>query len=853
MAESSGELLGGRYRLLGERTSFPFGAWWEAEDDQGARTVVLRMNAEVADPAAKAKAAVAATAKLESAHVVQWADGGVDAKGHGWLAAPMFGPWSLTEHVTKGEGVPPAEATPLMHQLARAMAAGEAQGLHHNTLTSEFVRLVPLPEGGYGVKVYGFGLSDLLPSYKPLRKQDAYLGVPDYMSPELCSGKAAEGASADIYALGIIMYESVRGRPPFAPTFASASASTTLKRHIFEKPLPLHVRYANAPFIKTYETICFKALAKTANRRHLSVAELEKELELLIVDEMRSQVVSLDAVSGRGPTTSRRLRTQVIAQIPIEEPPKAEVKIQAAPVASVTTKAAEPVVTKAPDAASAGRAPDAASAGRAPDAASAGRAPATASPPAGRAAEVKAEPAKAEPVVTKASEPVKAEPVAVKAAEPVKVADAPEPVKAAAPTVSSVVVEPEPEDEDEPEATPEPMQRRGDSTLVFAGLGPAVREFADAVRKIDEEEDGSGEDDVLPAGATGSNAPRKGKKKKGRKGSTGLQAAVSAPMPEPKPAATTPSAATIVTPKAEMPTGEGPGTAAGAKADLSGARIRKKDEPAPAAAKAKAPAAKGKDEEEWFGDDETTPKKGSKAWIFLLLAAAVVILVIILLMSGGDKGDKAEAPVGTAPSGQRYAMESEPTTPGSGTLTAATPNVPPPSEPAKVAEVAKVEPPKPAEAPPAAEVPSKPEVAKVEPPKPPEPGKIEAPKVEAPKVEAPKAPEPAKVEPTKVDKEPAKVEPAKVEKEPTKVEPTKVEKEPTKVEPAKVEKTDPPGSPEDQFRQKAAHYIQLGMQAYKGENWKLAIGYFKKAQEADPNNIQAARYLKQAQDKLAGQ
>ncbi|MBL8786453.1 MAG: hypothetical protein JNJ59_16240, partial [Deltaproteobacteria bacterium] len=118
MAESSGELLGGRYRLLGERTSFPFGSWWEAEDDQGARTVVLRMHAEVVDPAGKAKAAIATTASIDSPHIVPWADGGVDAQGHGWLAAPMFGPWSLTEHVSRGEGVPPAEAAPLVHQLA---------------------------------------------------------------------------------------------------------------------------------------------------------------------------------------------------------------------------------------------------------------------------------------------------------------------------------------------------------------------------------------------------------------------------------------------------------------------------------------------------------------------------------------------------------------------------------------------------------------------------------------------------------------------------------------------------------------------------------------------------------------
>src|SRR5690606_7957322 len=143
----------------------------------------------------------------------------------------------------------------------------------------------------------------------------------------------------------------------------------------------------------------------------------------------------------------------------------------------------------------------------------------------------------------------------------------------------------------------------------------------------------------------------------------------------------------------------------------------------------------------------------------------------------------------------------------------------------------------------------------------PEPARVEAPPPTPAKVEPKPAkvePEPAKVEapaptPTKVEPKPAKVEPepAKVEAPPPT--PTKVEPEPARVEPEPAPaKVDPPGSPEDQFRQKAKHYIELGIQAYKSENYKLAIGYFKKAQEADPSNAMAARYLKQATDK-AGQ
>jgi len=884
MAESSGEFLGGRYRLLGERTSFPFGAWWEAEDDQGARTVVLRMNAEVAEPAAKAKAAVAATASLDSAHIVPWADGGVDAKGQGWLAAPMFGPWSLTEHVTRTEGIPPAEAAPLMHQVVRAVAAGEAVGVAHNTLTSEFVRLVPLPEGGYGMKVYGFGLSDLLPSYKPLRKQDAYLGVPDYMSPELCSGKAAEGASADIYALGIIMYEAVRGRPPFAPTFASASASTTLKRHIFEKPLPLHVRYANAPFIKTYENICFKALAKTANRRQLTVAEFEKELEALIVDEMRSQVVSLAAVSGRGPSTSRRLRTQVIAQIPVDEP-KVVVKPEPKPAAVVVQKAAEPAPAARPaEPVKAAVSPSAADAGKAAVAASsadAGKAPvAASSADAGKAAVSPSSADAGKAAVSPSSADAGKAALSPSAADAGKAAlsaSSAEPVRALEPMRAP---EPEPDEPDddfnEPEAAETPSSpRRGDSTLVFAGLGPAVRELAEAARKADEDEEGTGEDEAEPIGAQ-PNPNRKGKKgKKGRKAtgvshSASTQQAIERPEPVRAVAAaavsTTPSSATIMTSKvSEAATGEGAGTAAGAKGDPSGARIRKKDE-ATTVTPPKSKPAKGKDEEEWFGDEETTQRKNSKVWIFLLLAAAVVIVVVILLMSGGknDGAPVGSIPAGITPTAQRYRLESEPL-PAAGTpSTAAVTQPAPAAVPAPVVEVVPTpEPPKTVEAsatltaagpavaptPPTEPVkiePVKAEPAKVEPVAKVEPAKTEPTRIEPAKVEPTKMATPTKVEPAKV--EPKKVEP-KVE--PAKVEPKKVE---PKVEPAKVEtpaKVDPPGSPEDQFRAKAKHYIELGMQAYKSENYKLAIGYFKKAQEADPTNIQASRYLKQAQEKAA--
>ncbi len=791
MAESSGELLGGRYRLLGERAAFPFGAWWEAEDDQGARTVVLRMHPEVVDPAKKAKDAVDIGAKIDTPHLVPWADGGVDQNGHGWLAAPMFGPWSLIEHVSRGEGgVPPAEAAPLMHQLARAIASGEKAGVMHHALSSELVRLVPLPEGGYGVKIYGYGLADMLPAYKPLRKQDAYLGVPDYMSPEMCGGKASEGASADIYAVGILMYEAVRGRPPFAPTFASASASTTLKRHIFEKPLPLHVRYANAPFIKSYEAICFKALAKTANRRQATVAELEKELELLLTEEMRAQIVPLTAISGRNPSTSRRLRTQVLPSVPLEAP-------------SV--------------------------------------------------------------VVAPEPEP---EP------EPTKKVEVPSTFQAA----STVMEMPKAEERAPAEVAEKP--RRQEGTLVFAGLGPAVREMAEnakaesakveaakaeaeAAEASDESDDeGSTEEEAISASATPLGG-KKGKKKKGRKGSTGAPVVSnSAPTSQAaRPVAQAVASVVVSSGKSEAATGETPAASASAMAEPKEARVRRKDDQtvrnphATDAAVAAGISEKRRDEqEEWFNKgEEQEQKPQSKAWLFLLLAAAVVVVVVLILTMGG-KSEPAQPkePAGAAP-GSRYAIGDEKSQgaskPGDGAAAGVNAPVAKPDAAAAVeakpAEVAPVEA-KPAE------------VAPVE-AKPAEVAPVEAKPAEVVPVEA----KPAEVKPAEtkpVVAQPPVVKPAEtkpVEAKPAVVKPVEtkpVEAKPAVVKPAETKpaETKPAaGSPEDQFKAQAANYMNLGIDAFKKENYKLAAGYFKRAQDADPSNKTAGVYLKRAQEKLA--
>ncbi len=871
MATASGELLGNRFKLLSERNVFPFGAWWEAEDDQGARTLVFRLHVQVSDPAAAVAAAIESSRRIDSPHVVAWIDGGVDAAGRGWLAAPMLGPWSFAEHIGRTEGIEPAEAAPLIHQVARGMAGAEKAGVVHHALGSDFLRVVPLPDGSNSIRIYGYGLSDVLPPYKPLRKQDAYVGVPDYMAPELCGGKAVDGTSADIYAIGILMYEAVRGKPPFAPTFASASASTTLKRHIFEKPLPLHVRYATTRYIKPYEAICFKALNKASNRRQATLAELEGELEALVTGEMQLHVVSLEAVGARPPQTARRSRTQIIesqgGQVNVHVSQLGLAKAEPAPEGALTVEPA----AEAPEPAD------------------------KAAEPAAKASEfvdkVAELVAKASEPADKAAEPaVEASEPAAKAPEPAAPASEPEahaPDSGASAGViiddASIVVDDDLEDDIE---ASEPA-RASVKTKMFTGLAAQV----DATVDDDRREESATPDDTdtkeRDGGGRGKGKKGRHKTRKSRRPTISSQAEPTATAesesPERKRAAAAPTVV-MAAARSQVDTRD---EGASARVDTGSAARPKvsskvSDKDAVQKETKAGPSGVQDEQDAWFdagGDDVVLPKKRSLVPLLLLGLLAIIVAIVVVTLSSTPPPEPA-APA--EPEGPRYGLKSsvgsEPAVPDAAEPPPATPAAeptptqaeptptatePPPAipEPTPAAE------PPPAEAelaPDAPEPPSEPAAAPPEPkpvvadPKPePKPKRVVAePKPEPKPVVAEPKPEPKPVvaepkpEPKPVVAEPES-EPKPVVAEP-KPKPVVAEPKP-KPEPKPVVAEPKPAatSPEARFKEDAKRFMELGLGAYKKDNYKLAIGYFKRALAADPSDAVAARYLKRAEAKLA--
>jgi tRNA A-37 threonylcarbamoyl transferase component Bud32 len=161
--------------------------------------------------------------------------------GFGYLADGR--PWLLMERLV-GEtlfslleargALPLAEALPLMRQLAAGLEATHALGVVHRDLKPDNVYVVVEPDGERLVKLIDFGIArpDTLEAPEGARTAvGRFVGTPAYGAPELFVGSPYSQA-ADVYALGIVFFEMLAGKRPFAET----DLPTLTKQHLDAAP-----------------------------------------------------------------------------------------------------------------------------------------------------------------------------------------------------------------------------------------------------------------------------------------------------------------------------------------------------------------------------------------------------------------------------------------------------------------------------------------------------------------------------------------------------------------------------------------------------------------------------------------
>jgi serine/threonine protein kinase len=187
-------------------------------------------------------------------------------------------------------GLPLGESLRLCRQIASALAAVHVRGIVHRDLKPENVMIVPDPEAPTGarVKVLDFGIARFRAlaagtDRQRWTKAGGVMGTPRYMAPEQGLEAREVTDRADVYALGIMLYEMLVGRPPFV----ESDIYQMINKHITEDPPPL--READPRIPEEVADLVHAMLQKQPELRP-AMADVESRLRILEADDMANPV-----------------------------------------------------------------------------------------------------------------------------------------------------------------------------------------------------------------------------------------------------------------------------------------------------------------------------------------------------------------------------------------------------------------------------------------------------------------------------------------------------------------------------------------------------------------------------------
>ena len=186
-------------------------------------------------------------------------------EGEHYFAMQYLPGGSLQERLARGS-LPVPEAVEIAIQVAEALDYAHSRGIIHRDIKPANIMF----DGEGRAVVTDFGIAKAADGTM-MTATGIALGTPAYMSPEQVKGNPIDGR-ADLYSLGVVLYEMVCGRPPFV----GENALSVAMRHVSEPPMPPRAMCAELP--EWLQSIILKALAKEPADRFGSAGEMAAAL-----------------------------------------------------------------------------------------------------------------------------------------------------------------------------------------------------------------------------------------------------------------------------------------------------------------------------------------------------------------------------------------------------------------------------------------------------------------------------------------------------------------------------------------------------------------------------------------------
>ena len=313
----------GRYQIVSELGRGSMGVVYQGFDPIIGRTVAIKTMltegfapAEFEEYKARFQREAQSAGVLAHPNIVTVYDFGEDS-GVLYLAMEFLEGKSLQALVEEQTILPVETIIPMYEQVCSALDHAHRHRIVHRDIKPANIMIL---ESGL-VKVTDFGIAKMMSM--GMTQAGQILGTPNYMSPEQVKGRSVDGR-ADIFSLGVILYELVTGEKPFG----GQNITTVIYKIINENPISPRELDATIPVGLSY--VIQKALAKSQDERYQTCRELAEDLR------------NYRSVGGAAaPSATVILRVPPIQAPPPEAlPPPA--RVPSAPVAAQPQVAAEP-------------------------------------------------------------------------------------------------------------------------------------------------------------------------------------------------------------------------------------------------------------------------------------------------------------------------------------------------------------------------------------------------------------------------------------------------------------------------------------------------------------------------------
>jgi len=271
------EALAQRYRLTRELGRGGMATVYLAHDLKHGRDVavkVVRPELAAALGPERFLREIEIAAQLHHPHIVPLYDSG-DAGGSLYYVMPYEAGLSLRQRLARDGPLPLEDAVLILRDVCDALAHAHERGIIHRDIKPDNVLL-----SGRHAMVTDFGVAKAATdatTRAAVTAPGVLIGTPAYMAPEQIAADPHIDHRADIYALGVLAYELLAGRPPFT----GEASQDMLSAHLIQTPAPITTLRADVP--EPLAELVMKSLEKRPADRWQSAADLLQRLDALAI------------------------------------------------------------------------------------------------------------------------------------------------------------------------------------------------------------------------------------------------------------------------------------------------------------------------------------------------------------------------------------------------------------------------------------------------------------------------------------------------------------------------------------------------------------------------------------------